>query len=348
MKKTLAELAEMIDATVSGDGNVVIESVAGIREAQEGQLTFLANPKYERYLETTRASAVVLSPGDREAGERSGRPLLVASNPYGAFARIMELFAGPRAVVERGVHPSAVISPSAELGRDVAIGACAIIMDRAIVGDRVVIHPGVYVGPGVTIGADTVLCPNATIKSSSVLGERVIVHSGTVVGSDGFGFASEGGEHRKIPQIGNVVVEDDVEIGANVCIDRATTGTTRIARGTKIDNLVQIAHNVTVGEDSIVVAQVGISGSTEIGSGVVIAGQAGLAGHIRVGDGAVVAAQSGVTRDVPPNERVSGYPARKHSQAKRLLACVAKLPDLIRKVGELERRLASVEEKEDR
>ncbi|MBD3368407.1 MAG: UDP-3-O-(3-hydroxymyristoyl)glucosamine N-acyltransferase [Candidatus Eisenbacteria bacterium] len=348
MKKTLAELAEMIGGTVSGDASVTIDGVAGIREARPGQLTFLANPKYERYLETTAASAVVVSPEHREAGESVGRPLLVCRNPYGAFARAMELFAGPRAVVERGVHPTAVVSDSASLGADVAVGACAVIMERATIHDRVVIHPGVYVGPGVEVGEDTVLYPNASIKAASVLGERVIVHSGSVIGSDGFGFASENGEHRKVPQIGNVVIEDDVEIGANVCIDRATTGTTLVSRGTKIDNLVQIGHNVVVGEGSIVVAQVGISGSTELGRNVVVGGQAGLAGHITIGDRAMIGAQAGVTRDVPPGERVSGYPARKHSQAKRLLACIARLPDLIRKVSELERRLDSLDEGEDR
>jgi UDP-3-O-[3-hydroxymyristoyl] glucosamine N-acyltransferase len=348
MKKTLAELAGMIGGTVSGDASVEIDGVAGIREARSGQLTFLANPKYERYLETTAASAVVVSPDDRAAGERAGKPLLIAANPYGAFARAMELFAGPGAVVERGVHGTAVVSSSATLGADVAVGACAIIMERATIHDRVVVHPGVYVGPGVEVGADTILYPNVSVKAASVLGERVIVHSGTVIGSDGFGFASENGEHRKVPQIGNVAIEDDVEIGANVCIDRATTGTTVIARGTKIDNLVQIGHNVVVGERSIVVAQVGISGSTEVGRGVVVGGQAGLAGHITIGDGAMIGAQAGVTRDVPAGERVSGYPARKHSQAKRIAAALGRLPDLIRKLGDLERRLAALEEKEDR
>jgi UDP-3-O-[3-hydroxymyristoyl] glucosamine N-acyltransferase len=348
MEKTLAELALMIGGEVSGDASVVIDGVAGIREARSGQLTFLANPKYERFLETTRASAVVVSPDDREAGERAGRPLLIARNPYGAFARAMELFAGPGAVVERGVHPSAVVSPTAVLGRDVAVGACAVVMERAVINDRAVVHPCVYVGPGVEIGSDTILYPNVTVKSASVLGDRVIVHSGTVIGSDGFGFATENGEHRKVPQIGNVVVEDDVEIGANVCIDRATTGTTLVSRGTKIDNLVQIGHNVVIGPGSIVVAQVGISGSTELGGGVVVGGQAGLAGHLVVGDRAMIGAQAGVTRDVPAGERVSGYPARRHSQAKRVLACVARLPELVRKVGELERRLKELEEKEDR
>ncbi len=348
MKKTLAELAEMIGGTVSGDPSVEIDGVAGIREARAGQLTFLANPKYERHLETTAASAVVVSPDDREAGERSGKPLLVVRNPYGAFARAMELFAGPGAVVERGVHETAVVSPSAVLGPDVAVGAGSIIMERSQIGAGVVIHPGVYVGPGVEIGADTILYPKVTVKAASVLGSRVIVHAGTVIGSDGFGFASEDGEHRKVPQIGNVVVEDDVEIGANVCIDRATTGTTLISRGTKIDNLVQIGHNVVIGEGSIVVAQVGISGSTRLGRGVVVGGQAGLAGHITIGDGAMIGAQAGVTRDVPAGERVSGYPARKHSQAKRLLACIARLPELIREVGDLGRRVESLEKREDR
>jgi UDP-3-O-[3-hydroxymyristoyl] glucosamine N-acyltransferase len=217
-------------------------------------------------------------------------------------------------------------------------------MDRVTIGDRTVIHPGVYLGSGATIGEDTVIYPNVTIKASSVLGNSVIVHAGTVIGSDGFGFAPEGQVHRKIPQIGNVVIEDNVEIGANVCIDRATIGTTRICRGTKIDNLVQIGHNVVIGEDSIVVAQVGISGSTEVGRHVVLAGQAGIVGHIQIGDNAMVGAQAGVTRSIPAGERVSGYPAQKHTVSKRLNACLQRLPSLFRKVKELEKRILRIEE----
>jgi UDP-3-O-[3-hydroxymyristoyl] glucosamine N-acyltransferase len=320
--------------------------VAGIREARPGQLTFLSNPKYERYLTTTAASAVVVSPELAERQELDGKSLLIAENPYGAFAQVMELFSGPSESIEPGVHPTAVIADSAVIGERVSVGPHVVIGGGAAVGDGTVIYPGVYVGDGVRIGRDTIIRPNVTLKAASRIGDRVIVHSGSVIGSDGFGFARDGDCHLKVPQLGTVIVEDDVEIGSNVCIDRATVGATRIGRGTKIDNLVQIAHNVVIGEGSIVVAQVGISGSTEVGRGVVLAGQAGLVGHITIGDGAMVAAQAGVTRSIPPGERVSGYPAQTHAFAKKIYACLQRLPDLFRRVRDVEARLGRLEEEE--
>jgi UDP-3-O-[3-hydroxymyristoyl] glucosamine N-acyltransferase len=344
MHKTLQEVAELVGGRVVGDGSVAITGVSGIKEAKPGQLTFLVNPKYERYLATTSASAVIVSEEYESHHVADGKPLLVAGNAYGTFARAVELFAESESVVGKGVHPTAVVAETATLGKDVAIGANTVVMDRVTIVDRSVVHPGVYLGSGVSVGGNSVIHPNVTIKASSVLGDGVIVHAGTVIGSDGFGFAREGEAHRKIPQIGNVVVEDNVEIGANVCIDRATIGTTRICKGTKIDNLVQIGHNVVIGEDSIVVAQVGISGSTEIGKHVTLAGQAGIVGHIHIGDNAMVGAQAGVTRSIPAGERVSGYPAQKHTVSKRLNACLQCLPSLFQKVKELEKRIARIEE----
>ncbi len=344
MNMTLDEVAKLVGGRVVGDGSIVLSGVAGIKEAGPGQLTFLSNPKYERYLAETAASAVLVSDEQSSAAESNGKPLLVVENAYGAFARAMEIFADAAPTVAPGVHPSAVVDDTAKLGADAAVGANVVIMDDAVLGDRVIVHPGAYLGRGVVVGADTVIHPNTTVREACRIGERVIVHSGTVIGSDGFGFAREGDVCRKVPQVGIVVVEDDVEIGSNVCIDRATIGTTRIGRGTKIDNLVQIAHNVVIGEGALVVAQVGISGSTEVGNNVVLGGQAGVVGHIRIGDGVMVGAQSGVTRSIAAGERVSGYPARKHSVAKRLLACLNQLPSLYGKVKELERRLRKVEE----
>jgi len=343
---TLEELARRVGGEVVGDGSVVLSGVSGIREAQAGHLTFLSNPKYERYLSTTNASAIVVDSECRAVAAESGKPLLVTDNAHYAFAKAMALFGPAGERLAKGVHPTAVVSESARIGADVSLGPHVVIMDGARIGDRVVLHAGVYVGPRVTIGRDTVVHSHVTIESESEIGDRVVIHAGTVVGSDGFGFAWDGEAHAKVPQIGNVVIEDDVEIGSNVAIDRATVGTTRIGRGTKIDNLVHIGHNVTIGENSMIVAQVGISGSTEVGKGVVLGGQAGVVGHIEIGDGAMVGAQAGVTRSVPAGERVSGYPARRHSLSKRLHACLMRLPLLFRRVKELERRIARLEKGE--
>jgi UDP-3-O-[3-hydroxymyristoyl] glucosamine N-acyltransferase len=343
MSMTLAEVAEFIGGDVVGDGSTELTAVAGIREAREGELTFVSNPRYERYVAGTSASAVVVS-RDYSGDAPDGTALILVDDPYDAFARAMTLFAPAGDTVDEGIHPSAVIAESARLGEGVAVGAHVVVRSDATIGDGSRVHAGSFVGRSAVIGKDTTLYPNVTIRDRCVLGDRVIVHSGTVIGSDGFGFALSGCEHTKVPQIGNVVIEDDVEIGANVCIDRATLGSTRVCRGSKIDNLVQIAHNVEIGEGSIVVAQVGISGSTRVGRGVVLAGQAGIVGHIEIGDGAIVAAQAGVTKSVPPGERVSGYPARRHTVAKRLYAIMENLPRLIGTIRMLERRVADLEE----
>ncbi len=328
---------------VVGDGAAEITGVASIQEARPGELTFASNPRYDRFIAETAAAAVIIEAGRADVTRPDGVSLLLCEDPYRAFAAAMTLFAPEGDAVAPGVHESAVVAASVEVGSGVAIGANVVIMDGSTLGDGATIHPGVFVGGSVDIGRDTVLYPNVTVRNGSVLGERVIVHPGTVIGSDGFGFARSDDCHRKVPQIGNVVIEDDVEIGANVCIDRATLGSTRICRGSKIDNLVQIAHNVVIGEGSLIIAQVGVSGSTRVGKGVVLAGQAGIAGHIEIGDGAMVGAQAGVTKSVPAGQRVSGYPAREHSAAKRLYAFTENLPKLTSSVRELERRLANLE-----
>lgn len=343
MNRTLAEIAEAIGCEVAGDGSIVISGVAGLKEAGAGDLTFLSNPKYEKLVAETAASAVVVS---REFASRSegGPAFLVCDSPYGAFAAAMAIFAPEAEKVPEGTDPSAIVAESARLGTGVSIGACVVVRDSAEIGDGAVIFPGVYVGREAVVGKGTVLHANVTVREGSVIGDRVVVHSGTVIGSDGFGFAREGDGCQKVPQIGNVVIEDDVEIGANVCIDRGTLGPTRVCRGSKIDNLVQIAHNVVVGENSLVVAQVGISGSTVVGRGVVLGGQSGLVGHIEIGDGAMVGAQAGVTKSIPAGERVSGYPARRHATAKKLYALVEHLPRLVERLRDVERRLGRVEE----
>ena len=236
-----------------------------------------------------------------------------------------------------------MVSDGATLGENVGIGACAVIEEGARIGNGTLILAGCFIGKDTRIGENCLIYPNVTIREEVEVGDRVIMHSGAVIGSDGYGFAKDGEVYRKIPQVGNVVIEADVEVGANATIDRATTGTTRVGRGTKIDNLVMIAHNVVIRENCAVVAQVGIGGSSEIGKGATLAGQAGVAGHLKVGDGAVVAGQAGVIRDVAPDTIVSGYPAREHSQARRAFASLQRLPDLIKRVAELAERVTKLE-----
>jgi UDP-3-O-[3-hydroxymyristoyl] glucosamine N-acyltransferase len=341
MEVTLKELAGIVGGAVSGDGSVLINGVAGIKEAGSGDVTFLASPRYEKFLTSTRASAVIAPPGTAN----HGKPLVLSDNPYLSFVKAVEFFVPHKNSCPKGIHPSAVVAATAEISTDAGIGPCVVIEEGVKVGGGTFILGGTFVGRDTEIGEDCLIYPNVTIREEIRIGRRVIIHSGAILGSDGFGFAKDGEIYRKIPQIGNVVVEDDVEIGANTTIDRATTGTTFVGRGTKIDNLVQIAHNVVIGENCILVAQVGIGGTTEIGRGVTLAGQAGLVGHIKIGDGAVVAAQAGVTKSVPADTMVSGYPAREHAQAKKIYAGFPKLPDLIKRVADLSERLAALEER---
>jgi UDP-3-O-[3-hydroxymyristoyl] glucosamine N-acyltransferase len=340
MEVSLKELAGIVGGRVAGDGSVLIRGVAGIREASPGHITFLASPIYSKFLESTRASAVIVAP-DTETRNKS---LLISDNPYLTFVRAVEFFVPDKNGYPKTIHPTAVVSDSASVGSGVGLGAFVVVDDRSIIGDGTVILAGTCVGRDVEIGEHCLIHPNVTVREGTRVGDRVIIHSGAVIGSDGFGFARDGDIHRKIPQIGNVVIEDDVEIGANVTVDRATTGTTLVGKGTKIDNLVQIAHNVRIGENCILVAQVGIGGSAEIGKNVRMAGQAGAAGHIKIGDGAVVAGQAGVTKSIPPNTMVSGYPARTHSQAKKIYASLQKLPDLLKRISELAERVRRLED----
>jgi UDP-3-O-[3-hydroxymyristoyl] glucosamine N-acyltransferase len=339
MRVTLETVAKAIDGEVVGDGSIEITGVAGIREAREGDLTFLANPRYEPYLDQTRASAVIVAENHRT----TTKALIRNPNPYLAFLKAVCLFRGEEARPAPGIHPSAVVAEGAAVDPTAWIGPHVVIESGAAIGARALVHAGGYVGAGAAIGDDARLYPRVTVAEGCVIGARVIVHSGTVIGSDGFGFVRDGDHYRKLPQIGNVVVEDDVEIGANVTIDRAAMGSTRIGRGSKIDNLVQIAHNVQIGEHCIIVAQVGISGSTEVGANAVIAGQVGIVGHIEIGAGAQIGAKSGVSKSVKPGEKVFGYPALPVGQAKRIEASLRHLPELFQSVRALRRRLDELE-----
>lgn len=348
MELTLSELAERLNARLSGDGSIVIRGAAGIREAAAGQVTFLANPRYREYLATTSASAVILP----ENFDDPPIPAILASDPYVAYLDALQILHGDRSEAPPpGIHPTAVLEAGVKLGPDAAIGAHVCIGRNTRLGARAVIMAGAYVGPDVTIGDDCVLFPRATVLGETRIGNRVVLHSGAVIGDDGFGFAPDGDGYRKIPQVGRVVIEDDVDIGANTTIDRATTGETRIARGCRIDNLVMIAHNVQVGENTVICAQTGISGSTRVGRHVTLAGQVGIIGHIEVGDNARVGAQAGVTKSMPAGETYSGYPAQPHLRATRVYAACRRLPEALREIRQLEKRIRELEnrlEKRDR
>jgi UDP-3-O-[3-hydroxymyristoyl] glucosamine N-acyltransferase len=341
---TLSELATLVGGTLVGDPSVPITGVAGIREAQAGDITFLANARYEGYLEETKAAAVICSREPRHVAI----PLIQVDNPYLAYQMVVRIFRPevPRQTV--GVHPSAVVAPDVELGEGVSIGAHCVIEPGTRIGARTVIMPGCYLGHGVATGADCFLYPRVTVREECLMGDRCVVHPGVVIGSDGFGFAFDAGRYHKVPQVGNVVIGNDVEIGANTTIDRATTHSTMIGDGTKIDNLVQIGHNVIIGKHCIVVAQVGISGSTELEDYVTIGGQAGLVGHIRVGERAMIGAQSGVPRSVPADTVVTGYPALPHGAWKRLQALIQRLPQLFQRARRLEERVEKLEEERAR
>jgi UDP-3-O-[3-hydroxymyristoyl] glucosamine N-acyltransferase len=344
---TLAELAAKVGGEASGDAGVAIDRVAPLEDAGPGAISFFSNRKYRAAFEASRASAVVVEPGEDVP---AGRTVLRAPNPYLVFAKLSTLFHPPRAAAA-GASPQAFVHPTAQVDATAERMPCAFVGAGAVVGARTTLHPGVHVGEGARVGADCVVYPNVSIREGCVVGDRVILQPGCVIGSDGFGFAfdpegeGKGPRHYKVPQVGNVVVEDDVEIGACTCVDRAALGSTVIGRGTKIDNLVQIAHNVQVGPLSIIVSQVGVSGSTKLGMGVVLAGQVGVTGHLTIGDGARIAAQSGVMNDVEPGATMLGSPARPHAEAMRLYASMGRVPDLVKKVRDLEKRLAAVEEK---
>ncbi|WP_242346169.1 UDP-3-O-(3-hydroxymyristoyl)glucosamine N-acyltransferase [Anaeromyxobacter terrae] len=341
MTFTLAELAARVGGEVVGDGTRVLEGVAPLEDAGPHHVSFFSNKKYRKAFEASRAGAVVVEP---DAEVPAGRTVLRAPNAYLAFAKISTLFhppreAAPEIAPEAAIHPSARIHPSAQVMPLASVGP------DAEIGARTIVYPGVHVCEGARVGEDCLLYPNVVVRERCLVGNRVILQPGCVIGSDGFGFAFDpegegrGPRHFKVPQIGIVIVEDDVEIGANTCLDRATLGATRIGRGSKIDNLVQIAHNVELGPLCLIVSQVGIAGSTKLGMGVVAAGQVGIVGHLNIGDGVKMGAQSGIMSDLAPGEAVSGSPSQPHADWLRTQAALRSLPELRREVKELRREL---------
>ncbi len=339
MEKTLGDLARLVGGKVTGEPKTLITGISGIREAKRGDITFVANRKYAHLLADCRASAVVIG----ESVPDPPIPAIKVKNADMAFAQIVEAFAPEPLKFYRGIHPTAVIGEDVEIGKDASIQAFSVIQDGAEIGDGSIIYPFVYVGHYAKVGKSCVIYPKVVMRERCVIGNNCIIHAGTVIGSDGFGFSTVSGVHQKIPQIGIVQIDDDVEIGSNVTIDRARFGKTHIGRGTKIDNLVQIAHNVVVGEHSFIVAQAGIAGSSRIGNNVILAGQSGVDGHRAIGDNVVVAAKAGVTKDIPPNSFISGFPAQQHERELKMQASIRKLPELIEQVRALEERLREIE-----
>jgi len=336
---TVEEMARQVGGTVVGEGSTVITGAASIETAREGDIVFAQTPHHFAQAEKSSGSCILVPRAIRE----SRKTLIQVENPRLAFSTILALCYPPERP-DPGVHPSAVLGRDVRLGSDVSIGPYAVIGNAVELGDRAAIGPGCVIGDRTVIGRETLLYAHVTLYPNCRIGERVTIHSGAVVGSDGFGYVWDGTRHVKIPQVGNVLVDDDVEIGANTCIDRATLGSTMISRGVKIDNLVQVAHNVTVGQHTVLVAQVGIAGSSKIGAGSVLAGQVGVCDHVIIGDGVVVGAKSLVFagKHVRAGEVVMGYPTRPMRKAKEQLAALAKLPELISEVAELRRAIAEV------
>ncbi|MDZ7304599.1 MAG: UDP-3-O-(3-hydroxymyristoyl)glucosamine N-acyltransferase [candidate division KSB1 bacterium] len=340
LRLTAAEIARAIQGRVEGDAAVVITGLAPIDQARPGDLTFIAQPRYFPHLDKTPAAAVLVDATC--PSPRAGGPVLIRTqNPYFAFVEIAKKFLQPPAPTP-GVHPTAVIDASTRLGKNVAIGPYVIIEPDCEIGDDVRIGALCFIGRGAHIGSRSVIFPQVHIAHEVQIGNEVIIQAGSVVGSDGFGYVKHEGGYHKIPHVGTVVLEDGVEIGANCGIDRGTFGETRIRRGAKLDNLIQVAHNVEIGEHTVIAAQTGISGSTKIGNRVTIAGQVGFVGHIEIADDTTFGAQCGVTKSIPPGMTVSGYPAREHMQWRREEAALRRLPELLKRVRALEKALAKI------
>jgi UDP-3-O-[3-hydroxymyristoyl] glucosamine N-acyltransferase len=338
----ISELAERTGARVEGlTDDIEITGAAGLDDATEGQVTFLANPRYTPRVNSTRASAIYLS---EEAQTDRQIAILRVKDPYLAYTRALRIF-NPEAGVEPFVHPAAVIDPSARVAKRVAIGACVVIGRNAFIGDDVRIYPNVTIYDDVTIGRGSVIHSGVAIRERTVIGERVVIHNNSVIGCDGFGYAKDEEKHwLKIPQAGRVVIEDDVEIGAATTIDRASVGESRIGRGSKLDNLVQVGHSCTIGEDTLLCAQVGLAGSSHIGSRVILAGQAGVAGHLTIGDDVVLTAKSATSHDIPAGKVISGIPAFDNKDWLRSTAAFRRLGEIQRTVRELQRQIRTTDE----
>lgn len=337
--RTLGQLADLVGGKVIGNPALRIEAVNTLEAAGPNELSFLSNPKYQRQIATTHAAAVIVS---REFSE-GPTSLLQVDDPYFAFRQVVVELYGFREQPAGGVHRLANVSPKATLGEGVTVGPFATVEAGATIGQRTVLYPNAYVGPGARVGADCVLHPNVAVYDDCILGDRVILHAGTVIGQDGFGFATHAGRHEKIPQIGIARIGDDVEMGANCAVDRATLGETVVGAGTKFSDLVAIGHGTVIGEHCLLVAQVGIAGSVTLGKYCVLAGQVGIAGHLKIGDQVTMAAKAGVINDIPSGQTILGQPAIEINKAKKNYVAFVQLAELRDKVRQMERRLAELE-----
>jgi UDP-3-O-[3-hydroxymyristoyl] glucosamine N-acyltransferase len=335
---TAADIARHLGGEVIGEPALVVKGFAPADRAQSGDLTFAENENYFGRAEQSAASAIIVD----GPFTSSRKTLIRVTDARIAFAKVLPLFF-PDPVFAPGIHPTAVVAATAQVDASAHIGPCCVVSDRARIGARSVLQVGDYVGAGCQLAEDVNLFPNVTLYARTEVGPRVRIHSGSVIGSDGFGYVQDGGVHLKVPQIGNVIIREDVEIGANVTVDRGALGPTIIGRGTKIDNLVQIAHNVVIGEHCLVVSQTGIAGSSKLGNYVILAGQVGVAGHLKIGNRVSVAAQSGVMHNIPDGEKWLWTPAQPDRQAKRQMIALQQLPELLRRVSELEKKLAATE-----
>lgn len=340
---TLAEIAKWVQGTVRGDASTRISGVAAIHEAEGAQITWLAHDKYVSALRASRAGAVLVP---EHFGE-TPMPAVLCANPQAAILTVLEHFAPPVPRPADGVHPTAVVAASAKLGKGVAIGPHVTVGESAHIGDGCVIHAGVFIGDAATLGRDCVLWPGVVVRERCSLGDRVVIHPNATIGADGFGYQFMAGRHVKIPQIGTVRIEDDVEIGANTCIDRAKCGSTVIGRGTKIDNLVQVAHNVQIGPDCMIVAQTGIAGSSRLGRLVVLGGQVGVRDHVTLNDGVQAAACAAISKDIPAGMTVIGQPAVEHEQFVRERAKIRRLPQMAEQLADLIKRVERLEASAD-
>lgn len=341
MEVRVGDIATFLGGEVIGDPDLVITGISSLAEASAGDISFLANPRYEPMLEQTAASAVLVA----KRIEHSSVCQILVPGPDFAFARVVQEYGPQPRPMAPGVHPTAVIGEGVEIGDDTRIGAYVVIGEGTSIGAGCRIHPNTVVGPDCVIGDETCLHSLVTVREGCSLGKRVIIHSGAVIGSDGFGYASLAGVHHKIPQVGTVIIGDDVEIGSNTSIDRARFGKTVIGSGTKIDNLVQVAHNVEIGEHCIIVSQVGIAGSTSLGKYVTMAGKSSAVGHLHIGDQSVIAAGAGVTKNLPPKAVVAGAPAQEAKSHNKQMVYLRRMPKLQATVKDLEQRIAELEKR---
>jgi UDP-3-O-[3-hydroxymyristoyl] glucosamine N-acyltransferase len=335
MSFTAAEIAKHLQGEVLGEGRTVLQTISPVNRAQPGDLTFAENDEFFSQAEQSGASAIIVSGTSTSS---TGKVLIRVKDARVAFARALALYF-PETTPPPGIHPSAIIAASAQLDATAYVGPNCVIGERVRLGTGVVLHAGDFVGDDCKLGDKTVLFPNVTLYPRTEVGQRVRIHAGTVIGTDGFGYVLDGGERVKVPQVGNVILGDDVEIGSNTTIDRGALGPTVIGRGTKIDNLVQIGHNVQIGEHCIVISQVGVAGSCKLGDYVILAGQVGLSGHLNIGSKATVAAQSGVMHNIPDGQTWLGSPAQPDKQTKRQMIAIQHLPELLRRVTKIEKML---------